>query len=95
MQMTKEEILNNIFDNDPLGILEVKAKNPILTEYDRLKDSFEEINSFFEINNREPKKATSDINERRLFSRLEGIKLDIEKIEKLKQFDRFNLLVEV
>ena len=92
--MNKEEILNSIFENDPLGILEIKAKNPVVTADDRLKASFDEINRFYEIHNREPKKCT-DMNERSLFSRLQGIKENPTKIEALKQFDRFNLLQEV
>lgn len=92
--MDKEEVLNNIFSNDPLGILEIKAKNPIITADDRLIASFEEINSFFEIHNREPQRCT-DMNERGLFSRLKGIKENPTKIEQLKQYDKFNLLQEV
>ncbi|MCT7557195.1 MULTISPECIES: hypothetical protein [Aliarcobacter] len=89
--MNKEEILNNIFSNDLFGILEIKAKNPVLTADDRLITSFEEINNFFEIHNREPKKTT-DMNERSLFSRLQGIKENPSKIESLKKYDKFNLL---
>ena len=89
--MDKETILNSIFENDPLGILEIKAKNPVVTADDRLKASFDEINRFYEIHNREPKKCT-DMNERSLFSRLQGIKENPTKIEALKQYDRFNLL---
>jgi hypothetical protein len=92
--MDKESILNNIFENDPLGLLEIKAKNPVITADDRLIVSFEEINSFFEIHNREPQRCT-DMNERGLFSRLKGIKENPTKIEALKQYDRFNLLEEV
>lgn len=92
--MDKEEILNNIFENDPLGILEIKVKNPVVTTDDRLKASFEEINTFYETHNREPQRCT-DMNERGLFSRLNGIKENPTKIEALKQFDRYNLLQEV
>ena len=92
--MDKEVILNSIFENDPLGILDIKAKNPVVTADDRLKASFDEINRFYEIHNREPKKCT-DMNERSLFSRLQGIKENPTKIETLKQYDRFNLLKEV
>lgn len=92
--MDKESILNNIFANDPLGLLEIKAKNPVITADDRLVASFEEINSFFETYNREPQRTT-DRNERGLFSRLKGIKENPTKIVALKQYDRFNLLEEV
>ncbi len=92
--MDKEEILNSIFENDPLGILEIKAKNPVVTADDRLKASFEEINNFYETYNREPQRTT-DMNERGMFSRLKGIKENPTKKEALKQYDRFNLLKEV
>jgi len=89
--MDKETILNNIFDNDPLDLLEIKAKNPIVTADDRLIASFEEINDFYEKNNCEPKKTTN-MNERKLFSRLSGLKKDINKIKSLKKYDKYNLL---
>ena len=92
--MDKEFILNNIFVNDPLGILEVKAKNTVVTADDRLIASFEEINAFYEKYSKEPQRTT-DMNERGLFSRLKGIKDNQTKIESLKQYDRFNLLEEV
>ena len=84
--------LDDILDNDPLGLLDdVKAKNPIVTADDRLIASFEEINSFFDVNRREPEKL-SDMNERRLYSRLEGLREDSDKSEALQKYDRFNLL---
>ena len=92
--MDKETILNDIFENDPLGILEVRPTQPIPTPDDRLRVSFEEINSFFEIYNKEPQKTT-DMKERGLFSRLKGIKENPTKIEALKQYDRFNLLGDI
>lgn len=91
--MDKETILNNIFDSDPLGILDIKAKNPIVTADDRLIASFEEINSFYKDNGREPEKSM-DMKERGLFSRLNGIRTNPEKLEALKQHDKFNLLVD-
>jgi len=85
--------LDDILDNDPLGLLgEVKAKNPIVTADDRLIASFEEINNFFELKGKEPIKS-DDMNERKLYSRLKGIRLDFEKVESLKSHDRFNLLI--
>jgi len=91
--MDKETILNNIFESDPLGLLEIKAKNPIITADDRLVASFEEINDFHEKNGREPQKTT-DMNERGLFSRLKGLRANSQKIQALKKYDRFNLLGE-
>ena len=89
--MDKEIILNNIFSSDPLGLLEIKAKNPVITADDRLIATFEEINNFYENNNCEPQKTT-DMNERKLASRLSGLRKDINKIKALKKYDKYNLL---
>ena len=91
--MDKETVLNNIFDSDPSGLLEIKAKNPVITADDRLVDSFEEINDFYEKQKREPLKTT-DMNERRLFSRIKGLRANPQKIQALKKYDRFDLLDE-
>ena len=91
--MDKETILNNIFESDPLGLLEIKAKNPAITADDRLIATFEEINDFHEKHGCEPQKTT-DMNERRLFSRLKGLRDNPQKIQVLKKYDRFNLLEE-
>lgn len=92
--MDKETTLNNIFESDPLGLLEIKAKNPVITADDRLIVTFEEINDFYEKNNCEPQKTT-DMTERGLFSRLKGLRANPQKIQALKKYDRFNLLEEV
>lgn len=89
--MDKETVLNNIFDSDPLGLLEIKAKNPVITADDRLIATFEEINDFYEKNGCEPKKST-DMKERGLFSRLNGLRDNPSKIKALEKYDRFNLL---
>jgi len=91
--MNKEEILNNIFESDPLGILEIKAKNPVITADDRLIATFEEINDFYEKNDYEPQKTTN-MHERGLFARLKGLRTNPQKIQALKKYDRFNLLEE-
>jgi len=89
--MDKETILNNIFSNDSLGLLEIKVKNPVITADDRLIATFEEINDFYEKNNCEPQKTT-DMNERGLFARLKGLRANPKKIQALKKYDKFNLL---
>lgn len=87
--------LDEILTSDPLGLLgEAKAKAKSLNEDDRLISSFEEINDFIEKNGREPKKSTN-MSERNLFSRLEGIRQNPEKIEYLKPYDRFDVLQKV
>lgn len=90
--MDKTQILNEIFSNDPLWLLEIKQKSKIISTDERLLTSFEEINIFYESHNHEPKKTTG--NERMLFSRLKWIRENPKKIEALKEYDRFNLLNE-
>ena len=84
--------LNDILNNDPLNLFKtLKVKNPIITADDRLIASFEEINDFYEKNSCEPQKTT-DMNERGLFARLQGLRGDSKKLKALKKYDRFNLL---
>ncbi|NCB14480.1 MAG: GIY-YIG nuclease family protein, partial [Erysipelotrichia bacterium] len=79
MQM-HEFSLEDILSNDPLGVLaEAKPKAKSINEDDRLIASFEEINSFIETHGLEPKKSTN-MTERTLYSRLQGIKDNPEKI---------------
>jgi len=87
--------LDEILADDPLGLLgELKPKAKTSNENDRLVSSFEEINAFIEANGQEPQKS-ANMNERNLFSRLDGIRQNPEKIEYLKPYDRFNILQEI
>jgi len=84
--------LDDILNNDPFNLLpDIKAKNPVVTADDRLVASFEEINSFYEKNGSEPQKST-DMNERGLFSRLKGIRDNLDKMKSLKKYDKHDLL---
>lgn len=83
--------LKRILDEDD-GLLDTPIKPVAQTEDDRLLNSFLEINSFYEENGRAPDIATSDITERRLYSRLEGMRGDSNKIAILKQHDKYDLL---
>jgi len=87
--------LDEILADDPLELLsEAKAKTKSLNEDDRLAGSFEEINDFVEQNGHEPKKS-ANMSERNLYSRLEEIRKNPEKIEYLKPYDRYNLLKKI
>lgn len=87
--------LDEILEGDPLGLLsEPRATVRPSNEDDRLVSSFEEINAFIEQHEREPQKSTN-MNERALHVRLEGLRQNPEKIEYLKPYDRFNILQEV
>nr|WP_281503967.1 hypothetical protein [Streptococcus uberis] len=57
-------------------------------------EKFQEILTWVEIKGVLPKKTTS-MQERKLFSRLKGIIENPEKIEKMKPYDRLNILEEI
>lgn len=85
--------LDKILKEDPLGLLKISISRPI-TPDQRLIDAFNEINNFIDLNGREPEEST-DINERKLFSRLSGLKKDFDKANILKEFDKHHLLENV
>ncbi len=90
--MDNDKKLQEIFENDPLGLLNVKpATSPARNEEERLLASFHEITDFFEKNNREPEQG-GGIQEHQLYSRLTAMRADERKMEILKPFDRFDLL---
>ena len=88
-----ESELRKILSDDPLGILKNQSVQPITTDQ-RLKDSFEEINKFIDENGTEPIEST-DITERKLFSRLKQLRKDFDKASILQDYDRHNLLSDV
>lgn len=89
--MDKKTKLEDIFNDDEFGILDSKPKSTNLkSEDERLIESFQEINTFFEKNNREPE--SKNVTEFKLLSRLKAIRTDENKIKVLKQFDTYNLL---
>lgn len=90
--MDKESVLNEIFSNDPFGLLTVKPSLSSARNADeRLVASFEEINTFFETHNREPEQGNG-IQEHGLYSRLKSLRESQTKIEMLSDYDRFGLL---
>jgi hypothetical protein len=90
--MDKKEKLENIFENDPLGLLNIKAaSSPIQNEDQRLVASFQEINDFFEKNNRAPEQSMVQ-EEFTLYARLKGIQENPLKKGMLLSHDKFNLL---
>ena len=85
--------LKKILNEDPFYVLKLRITK-ITTDELRLKDSFEEINKFIDQNGKEPVE-TSNILERKLFSRLKQLQKDYEKVLNLKEFDRHNLFKNV
>ncbi len=91
MELDKE--LAEILSEDPLDLLRIRAISSPISADDRLIDSFKEINKFFEKEGREPKKSR-EVAERTLFSRLEQLRKDPEKLLILKDYDKHDLLGE-
>ena len=77
--MDKQKKLKEIFENDPLGLLNIKpASTPAKNEDERLVASFQEINDFYETHNREPEPG-NDMQEYMLYCRLKGLREDESK----------------
>ncbi len=88
----KNKKLLEILDDDELGLLKsVPPKAPPIDEDSRLVNSFKEIIEFYKQNNREPK-PDGQINEAKLYYRLEGLRKNDEKSNKLASYDNFDLL---
>lgn len=91
--MDKDKILEEIFEDDPLGLLNVKPKSSnAKTADERLLSSFKEINEFVEKHKREPEPNPSNISEYQLYSRLKSIREDENKSMALESEDKYNIL---
>ncbi len=91
--MDKDQILDQIFNDDPLGLLTVKAKQSnARTPDERLLASFQEINDFIEKSGKEPEANPASVSEFQLYSRLKSLRDDPDKVEMLKESDVHNLL---
>lgn len=90
--MAKKKLtIDDIFNDDDFGILDLKAKvSTVKTDEDRLIDSFEEINIFCDKNKREPNK--SSMSEYGLMAKLKNFRENEAQKKILKPFDRHNLL---
>jgi hypothetical protein len=88
----KNDTLAEIFANDPLNILDFKARSKPITADQRLVSSFQEINEFYKAKGRTPNANQSDISEFQLYQRLDALRENPSKSESLKQYDEFNLL---
>jgi hypothetical protein len=89
----KDRILDEIFNNDPFGLLHVKPIiSNVKTADERLSASFEEINQFIAKNEREPQPNLSNIAEYQLYSRLKSLREDEEKMILLDPLDTYGLL---
>jgi hypothetical protein len=89
----KDKILDDIFSNDPFGLLDVKPKTSnVKTADERLSASFEEINEFISKHDREPQPNPSNISEYQLYSRLKSLRENDNKMLALEPQDKYGLL---
>lgn len=89
-----DNLLDEILSDPDFGdIFTIKPKAPAISTDSRLIESFEEINRFIDENQRIPQES-SDISERKLFSRLQSLRTDSLKCELLQQYDRHTLLAQ-
>jgi len=89
----KDKVLDEIFNSDPMGLLDVKPKSSsALNADERLITSFQEINEFFERHNREPQPNEENMPEYQLYSRLKNLREDGNKIMVCEPQDKHGLL---
>ncbi len=90
--MDRDKLLALIEDDD-LGLLRVKPKGASASSSaDRLVASFGEINDFVRKHDRVPAPNQKDVQEYRLYSRLESVRQDRAKAAFLGEYDEFGLL---
>ena len=92
--LNKDKKLQDIFDNDPLGLLEVKPLVAIRNEDNILVSKFQEIIDFYQHNQRLPLE-NNGVYQHTLYSRLCDFRESESKRKILEQFDEFGLLVPV
>jgi len=90
----KKKKLQDLFDNDPLGLLEVKPLAAVRNEDNILVSKFQEIIDFYQQNQRLPLE-NNGVNEHTLYSRLCDFRETESKRKILEQHDEFGLLVPV
>lgn len=93
LKMDKDKVLDEIFNSDPMGLLDVKPKKTLTLSVDeRLTASFQEINNFFEKRNKEPQLNAENISECQLYYRLKSLREDKDKIRVCEPYDKYGLL---
>src|SRR5665647_912732 len=92
--LNKDKKLQDIFDNDPLGLLDVKPLAAARNEDNILVSKFQEIIDFYQQNQRLPLE-NNGVNEHTLYSRLCDFRETESKRKILEQYDEFGLLVPV
>jgi hypothetical protein len=87
--------LQQLIDDDEYGLLAIKpTASPVAAADERLLKGFLEINKFIKEQGRFPE-PNNGVAELRLYSRLEGLKNQVDKCLTLKPYDEFDLLDSV
>lgn len=88
--------LISILRDDPLGLLKTRPKSSGVISADaRLIASFQEISKFVKEHDGHEPTESRNIQERKLYSRLQGLRDHPEKAAALKEYDAFGLLADV
>ena len=90
----RKKKLQDLFDNDPLGLLDIKPLASVRNEDNVLVSKFQEIIDFYQQNQRLPLE-NNGVNEHTLYSRLCDFRETESKRKILEQYDKFGLLVSV
>lgn len=94
LSIDKKKRLQDLFDNDPLGLLEVKPYAECRNEDKVLVEKYYEIVDFYNQNQRLPEE-NNGVNEHTLYSRLCDFRETESKRKILEQYDELGLLVPV
>lgn len=89
--LNKDKKLQDILDNDPLGLLDVKPYASVKKEDEIYIDKFDEIVDFYIVNDRLPIQ-NNGVNEHILFARLEDFRTSENKRKIIEGYDEFGLL---
>ena len=85
---------DDIFENDPDGILNVKPKASVQTGDERVRGKFEQVLEFFREKGRAPEPNQFDITEFQLYAQLKGIRENEELRMAMEPLDEYGLLGE-
>jgi len=92
LNIEKKKRLQDLFDNDPLGLLDVKPLSAARNEDNILVSKFQEIADFYQQNQRLPEE-NNGVNEHTLYSRLCDFRETESKRIILEQYDDWGLLL--
>ena len=85
---------DDIFENDPDGLLNVKPKAIAQTGDERVRGKFEQVQEFYREKGRAPEPNQFDISEFQLYAQLKGIRENEELRMAMEPLDEYGLLGE-